>query len=89
WWALAGPEAEGPKTYRHIGEVGVPVLLIHARRDEFIEQREFEQLGRIARDAGNSDVGQFSLDTGHTFEGKYDELGEIVVNWLDARFGER
>lgn len=87
WWALAGPEAEGAMTCRHIGEVRVPVLLIHALRDEFIERSEFEDLGRIARAAGNGDVTLRCLDTVHTFDGKYRELGKTVVRWLNDRFG--
>ena len=86
WWSLAGPEAEGTKAYKHIGKVEVPILLVHALHDDIIERRKSEDLGKVAIDAGNSDVTQFLLDTGHTFERKHDELGQITVKWLKDRF---
>ena len=86
WWSLAGPEAEGTKAYKHIGKVKVPILLVHALHDDIIERHEFEDLGKAAIDAGNRDVSQFFLDTGHTFEHKHDELGQIMVKWLKDRF---
>jgi pimeloyl-ACP methyl ester carboxylesterase len=86
WWSLAGPEAEGSKAYKHIGRVEVPILLVHALHDDVVERREFEDLGKVAMDAGNSDVTQFFLETGHTFEGRHDELGQITIRWLNDRF---
>jgi len=86
WWTLAGPEAEGTKAYKHIGQVKVPILLVQALHDDIIERHEFEDLGKIAGDAGNDDVTLFSLDTGHTFEDKHDELGQVTVKWLKDRF---
>ncbi len=85
WWSLAGPEAEGTKAYKHIGKVEVPILLVHALYDDIIERREFEDLGKVVIDAGNNDVTQFFLDTGHRFESKHDELGQIIVKWLNGR----
>lgn len=86
WWSLAGPEAEGTKAYKHIGQVQVPLLLVHAMHDDIIERREFEDLGKIAIEAGNNDVNQLFLDTGHTFQCKHDELGQITAKWLNDRF---
>lgn len=86
WWSLAGPEAEGAKAYKHIGRVEVPILIVHALHDDVVERREFEDLGKIAMDAGNSDVTQFFLEAGHTFEGRHDELGQITIKWLKDRF---
>jgi len=86
WWFLASPEAEGTKVYKHIGRVQVPVLLVHALHDEVIDHYKYEDLGCVALDAGNSDVTQLSLDSGHTFEGKHAELGRITANWLKDRF---
>lgn len=86
WWALAGPEADGPKPSLHIGKVTVPILLVHGAQDEFIEPREGEELGALAREAGNEDVTQVVLEAGHAFEGKQDELGRTIVAWLRARF---
>jgi pimeloyl-ACP methyl ester carboxylesterase len=86
WWSLAGPEAEGTKVYKHIGKVEVPILLVHALHDDIIERRKSEDLGKVAIDAGNNDVTQFFLDTGHTFERKHDELGQITLKWVKDRF---
>ena len=86
WWSLAGPEAEGTKAYKHIGQIQVPILLVHALHDDIIERREFEDLGKIAIEVGNNDVTQLFLDTGHTFQCKHDELGQITVKWLKDRF---
>jgi pimeloyl-ACP methyl ester carboxylesterase len=86
WWALAGPEAEGAKPYRHIGKIRVPIFLAHGLHDDFIEQREFEELAGIARESGNDDVTEVCLETGHKFEGKHNELGEAIVKWLSDKF---
>ncbi len=86
WWALASPDAEGPKTYLHIGKVAVPILLVHGMHDEIIEPREGEDLGVLAGITGNKDVTQIYLDAPHSFEGKQNELGQTVVNWLCERF---
>ena len=86
WWALAGPEADGAKPYLHIGKIRAPILIAHGCRDEFIERAEFEEMERIAREAGNGDVTRVCLEAGHRFEGKLDELGGIIVEWLKERF---
>jgi len=86
WWALAGPEAEGAKAFKHIGHIKVPILLVHGLTDDIIEYREFEDLSQLARDGGNNDVTPCHLDADHTFEGKHDELGQIIINWLNDRF---
>jgi hypothetical protein len=85
WWSLAGPEAEGTKAYQHIGQVKVSILLVHGLRDDIIERREFEDLGKIVTKAGNNDVNQLFLDAGHTFEGQHDKLGHTIVKWLNDR----
>ena len=87
WWSLAGPEAGGTKPYKHIGQVKVPILIVNALHDDIIERRELEDLCKIAIDAGNNDVTQLFLDAGHTFERKHNELGQIIVKWLNDRFG--
>jgi pimeloyl-ACP methyl ester carboxylesterase len=86
WWSLAGPETEGTKTYQHIGQAKVPILLVHALHDDIIEHREYEDLGKISVEAGNNDVSRFFLDAGHTLEGKHDELGQIIIKWFNDRF---
>jgi pimeloyl-ACP methyl ester carboxylesterase len=88
WWALAGPEAEGTKTFKHIGKVTVPILLAAGIGDTHIGIHESEDLARAARKAGSKDVTEIRLDTNHRFTGKNDELGSIIVNWIKERFEE-
>ncbi len=83
---MAGPEAEGPKTYRHIGKIKIPILLVHGVHDEMIDQHDFQALGQLGRDAGNHDVTMLELEAGHTLEGKHHELGGNIVRWLQEHF---
>jgi len=89
WWALAGPEAVGPKVYQHIGEVAVPLLLVSGREDEIVAAQEGEDLSRVARSAGNPDVTHVVLDANHRFDGKHKELSDTIVQWLGDRFGRQ
>ena len=86
WWAMAGPEAEGTKAYKHISQIKVPILLIQGRQDTIVEPEEMDDLARIAREAGNKDVTQYYVDANHTFFGKHSELGQIIIKWLNDRF---
>jgi alpha-beta hydrolase superfamily lysophospholipase len=84
WWGLAGPEADDARTHRHIGAVRVPILLVQGSRDAVIEPRPGEDLGAVARAAGNARVTQMALDADHVFTGQHDALGQAVVAWLDG-----
>lgn len=86
WWALAGPEAEGPKPYLHVGQITAPILLVHGAHDEMIDAQECDGLEKIAKDSGNQDVSVLALDAGHNMEGKHEELGLGIVKWMQARF---
>ncbi len=86
WWALAGPEAEGPKPRLHIGQATAPILLVHGAQDDMIDPREGEELSAIAREAGHQDITQVVLDAGHSLEGKQEELGQTILGWLRERF---
>jgi pimeloyl-ACP methyl ester carboxylesterase len=56
WWFMTGPEAYGTMTYRHIGGVKLPILIIRGEGDWITEEWEAEALGRLARKAGNKAV---------------------------------
>lgn len=86
WWALAGPEADGAKAYKHIGDIKVPLLLMQGLHDDIIEPYEVVDLERVAQEAGNPDVSAYYLAGGHTFEGNHADLGQIIIQWLNARF---
>lgn len=85
WWLLAGPEAASTKTYKQIENVKVPTLLIQGWDDKVVHPNETHDLSRAATEAGNKDVSAFYLNAGHTLEGKEEELGEIITNWLQRR----
>ena len=86
WWFLAGPEAEGAKAYRQIEQIKIPILLLQGWHDDIIDPRETYDLAQIAIDASNKDVSAFYVNTGHTLEGKEEELGDIIIKWLHRRF---
>lgn len=86
WWFLAGPEAEGARAYKQIEKIKIPILLTQGWHDDVIDPIETFELAQISLDAGNKDVSAFYLNTGHTLEGKEDELGDIIIKWLDRRF---
>lgn len=86
WWYLAGPEAEDAKGYVQIRNITKPILLIQGWNDEMVRSHETHDLAQVAIEAGNNDVSAFYLNAGHELSGKEDELGDIIVRWLDRRF---
>lgn len=85
WWFLAGPEAVSAKTHKQIENVKVPTLLIQGWDDKVVHPNETHDLSQTATEAGNKDVSAFYLNAGHTLEGKEEELGEIIANWMQRR----
>ena len=67
-------------------KIKLPLLLIQGWYDEVVKPEETLSLADIALQSGNQDVSAFYVNAGHTFEGKEEELGEIIVRWLDKRF---
>lgn len=86
WWFLAGPEAEAAKGYKQIINIKLPILLIQGWNDEFVKSNETHELAQVAIEHGNEDVSAYYLNAGHTLEGKEEELGDIIVRWMDRRF---
>ena len=86
WWYLAGPEAEDAKGYKQIKHISKPIILIQGWNDEVVHSNETHELAQAAIEAGNDDVSAFYLNTGHSLIGKEEELGDIIVRWLDRRF---
>jgi pimeloyl-ACP methyl ester carboxylesterase len=82
WSSLAGPNAEGAKTHKHIGAIKVPLLIIHALEDQLIEKSEADSLVQIATDAGNPKVTKMLLNADHTFDEKHAELADVIERWL-------
>jgi pimeloyl-ACP methyl ester carboxylesterase len=86
WWFLAGPEADTAKAYLKMERIKLPLLLIQGWYDDVVKPEETHKLADLAIQSGNTDVSAFYVNAGHTFEGKEEELGEIIVRWLDKRF---
>jgi dienelactone hydrolase len=84
WWSLAGPEAHDAEPHRHIGNVRVPILLVQAGNDTVIESRPGEDLGTVARNAGNEAAVEVILDADHAFHGRHAALSDSIVAWLGA-----
>lgn len=86
WWFLAGPEADGAKGFKQIVNIKLPILLIQGWNDDFVNSNETHELAQIAIENGNEDVSAYYLNAGHTLAGKEEELGDIIVRWMDRRF---
>ena len=85
WWALAGPEAVGAETYKHIGQIRLPLLLVHGAQDDVIDRSEFAALCSLVSQSGNPAVTPLELAANHTFDGKHQELGRAIISWLRER----
>jgi len=85
WWHLAGPEANEAKAYKQIENIKVPIILIQGWFDDVVEPRETYDLAQIALKSGNKDVSAYYVNAGHNFDGKEEELGDVITRWLDRR----
>jgi len=66
WWFMDGPEAHAAMTYKHIGKINLPILMIRGENDHIAEDWEAEALAVIARKEGNQNVRVKQIpDAGH------------------------
>jgi len=56
WWFMIGPEAHNAMSYRQMGRVKLPALIIRGESDFLTEEWEPGELARIAREGGNRHV---------------------------------
>lgn len=56
WWYMAGPEAQGTMTYKHISRIKLPMLFVRGEHDSLVEPWEPEALADLAREVGNAGV---------------------------------
>jgi alpha-beta hydrolase superfamily lysophospholipase len=85
WWHMVGPEAFGAMAYRHIGAVGLPVLMLRGEHDPLVEAWEPEALARLAREAGNVDVRVTEVPgAAHDCMENADRMLQEIVDWLGA-----
>lgn len=83
WWFMASPEAHAIMTYKHIGKITLPILMIRGENDPIVEDWEAEALALIARKSGNQDVivRQIS-DAGHDCMENSDEMLQEIIHML-------
>jgi alpha-beta hydrolase superfamily lysophospholipase len=53
WWFMAGPESHRAMVCKQIGKVHLPILFMRGENDPVVEEWETEELGKIAKRAGN------------------------------------
>ncbi len=71
-------------TWRQIGKLTVPLLLVQGTADEVVFPHEANRLVEVARAAGNDDVELLSVDGGtHFFNGCETTVTRAVSRWLD------
>lgn len=84
WWHSRGPRANPVMTWRQIGRVTVPLMLVQGTADEVVFPHEAERLAEVARAAGNPDVELLSVPGGtHFFTGRETLVTQAVTRWLD------
>lgn len=83
WWHTRGPNATPAMTFRQIGMVGAPILLVQGNADAVVSLDEAQRLAGVARAAGNSDVEIAVIDGGdHFFTGCEVHVTHAVTRWL-------
>lgn len=86
WWHSRGPAATSAMTFRQIGQVWAPILLVQGTGDEVVRFEEAVALSDVARAAGNRDVTVSRIDgAGHAFKGHEIETLRAVTSWLRER----
>jgi dienelactone hydrolase len=84
WWHTRGPNAVSAMTFRQIGAVGAPILLVQGTADEVVDPDEAHRLEAVARAAGNEHVEVALIDGGdHFFTGCEVTAARAVTGWLD------
>lgn len=86
WWHSRGPAATSAMSFRQIGQVWAPILLVQGTSDEVVEFEEAVALADVARAAGNRDVTVMRIDgAGHAFVGREIATLDAVISWLRRR----
>ncbi len=83
WWHSRGPSAVAAMTFRQIGQVQAPILIVQGDADAMVGTDEAERLAGVARAAGNEHVDVAWMDgADHAFHGKDLAVTDTVVRWL-------
>lgn len=80
WWFMAGPEAYGTMTYKHINKIMLPILIMRGESDFLVEAWEPEALSHLARESGNTNfrVRQIPVARHDCMENCDEMLKEII-----------
>ena len=83
WWESRGPNATAAMTFRQIGGIWAPILLVQGDDDEIVDLEETEALAAVARRAGNRDV-EIAVIPGarHEFKGREIVALDAIIPWL-------
>jgi alpha-beta hydrolase superfamily lysophospholipase len=82
---MRGPEAYNSMTNKLISKVRIPILFLQGENDDIIGSRETEELARLAREAGNSDITvKYIPRAGHDCMENPDETIRAIVNWISS-----
>jgi pimeloyl-ACP methyl ester carboxylesterase len=75
----------GPQTlsdpFKNIGQISMPVLIVHGIADRLADHKVADRLGRRAGSGTQVKVVKIA-DAGHGFRGHQQELVDIIFNWL-------
>jgi alpha-beta hydrolase superfamily lysophospholipase len=83
WWFIAGPEAHGTMTYKHMDKIHLPMLMIRGENDHVVEEWEPEALAQVVRKSGNRNVRVRQIpDAGHDCMENADEMLKEIVHML-------
>lgn len=84
WWHTRGPNAVPAMSFRQIGSVAAPILLVQGTLDTVVAPEEAERLARVARAAGNPNVDITWIEgAGHSFRGRELVVTNAVIRWLN------
>lgn len=84
WWHTRGPNAVPAMTFRNIGAVRVPLLLVQGDADTVVGMDEAERLLAVAHAAGNEHAEILPISGGdHFFAEREIVVTQGVIRWLN------
>ena len=87
WWHTRGPNAVPAMTFRNIGQVRAPILLVQGDTDQVVDFDEAVRLQAVAQAAGNEHTEVLRIEgAGHFFAGCEFAVTQAVGRWL-SRWG--
>lgn len=83
WWHTRGPNAVSAMTFRQIGQVAAPLLLVQGTADTVVPSADADRLADVARAAGNPNVAVAPIaGADHFFGGHEYAVTDTVIRWL-------